>query len=31
MLALYHVFSGAAPVGLPGVDALLAEANVKIR
>ena len=29
MLALYHVFSGAAPADLPGVDALLAEANVE--
>ncbi len=29
MLALYHMFSGIAPGELAGVDALLAEANVK--
>jgi len=29
MLALYHLFSGEAPGELPGVDALLAEANEK--
>ncbi len=29
MLALYHLFSGAAPSDLPGVDAVLAEAGVK--
>src|SRR5437764_8265823 len=29
MLALYHLFSGASPGELPGVDALLAEAGVK--
>ncbi len=29
MLALYHLFSGAAPGELAGVDAVLAEANVK--
>lgn len=29
MLALYHLFSGAAPGDLPGVDAVLAEAGVK--
>src|SRR3990172_8761058 len=30
MLALYHLFSGTAPKELAGVDALLADANVKI-
>jgi len=29
MLALYHLFSGAAPGDLAGVDAVLVEANVK--
>lgn len=29
MLALYHLFSGAAPAELPGVDAVLAQAGVK--
>jgi len=29
MLALYHLFSGANPSGLPGVDQVLAEAGVK--
>src|SRR2546425_1102577 len=29
MLALYHLFSGANPSDLPGVDAILAEAGVK--
>lgn len=29
MLALYHLFSGAAPGELPGVDAILADAGVK--
>src|SRR6185503_10428491 len=29
MLALYHLFSGAAPSDLAGVDAFLAEAGVK--
>ncbi|GIW32506.1 MAG: hypothetical protein KatS3mg071_2680 [Meiothermus sp.] len=29
MLALYHLFSGARPAELPGVDAVLAEAGVK--
>lgn len=28
MLALYHLFSGAAPAGLPGVDTVMAEAGV---
>ena len=29
MLALYHLFSGAAPGDLPGVDAVMAEAGLK--
>jgi predicted AAA+ superfamily ATPase len=29
MLALYHLFSGAKPSDLPGIDAVLAEAGVK--
>jgi predicted AAA+ superfamily ATPase len=28
MLALYHLFSGVGPSGLPGIDAVLAEAGV---
>jgi predicted AAA+ superfamily ATPase len=29
MLALYHLFSGTAPAGLPGVDAVMAEAGIQ--
>ena len=29
MLALYHLFSGAAPTGLVGIDAVMQEASVE--